>query len=336
MRRVLMAAAALSVLTACSQDRDEAASQQSTASPASERAAPAGDQAAGSAARPPAIAPAPPMAAPTTADSAAAPRAGAAEGAMQADGGTAEATDAPDAPELAYDYRYQLEAPEQRVAGLMRRHERACVLAGSQVCQLLGAETSVDDDSGKTQGELRLRAVPVWIEDFRDGLETDIEEIDGRIVSAATGTDDLTRQLGDSQAHVLRLTNERDRLQRELRAFRGPIAGRLEIERELEAVTAELNSGARDLRSEEARVTMASMTVSYRAREGAVARGDFAPVARAAQGFTGTVMAALGGLMTIVSVLLVPGLVVAAIWGGIVLLRRRRRPAAPPPTTPTV
>ena len=234
----------------------------------------------------------------------------------------------PEAPELAFSYRYALEAPEARVAGLMRRHERACVLAGPRICQLLGAETAVEEDSGKTGGELRLRAVPVWIEDFRDGLETDAADVDGRVLSAATATDDVTRLLGDRQTHVVRLASERERLERQLQAYRGPIDGRLELERELEAVAAELASGARDLQAEEARVVMATLEVTYRAQEAAVARGDFAPVARAARGFTGTVMAALGALLTIASVLLVPG-AVGAVWGAVVLLRRRRRPATP-------
>lgn len=318
MRRVVLAAAAMSVLVACQQERTSPADAETTATqaPADAASASAGRTAESSAA------------APAATDSAAPPSPVTA----RPDGTqVVEAPNAPDAPELAYAYEYAVEAPEERVAGLMRRHERACVLAGPRICQLLGAETRIDEDSGKTGGELRLRAVPVWIEEFRDQLDEDAADIDGRVLSASAATDDLTRQLGDQQAHVVRLEAERERLTRQLRAYRGSIEGRLELERELESVNADLGAGTRDLRGSEAQITMATLQVRYQAEGAAATRGDFAPLSRAASSFTGTVMQALAAVVTIASVLLVPALVVGGIWGAIRFSRRRRRLATPLP-----
>lgn len=311
MRRVLLATAAMCVLAACSQDRTESArteaASRASASVASESTAAAS---AGS-------------------DAAAANREAAAPAQVSAPEDR-EIAQTPEAPELAYSYRYGLEAPEDRVAGLLRRHERACVVAGPQICQLLAAETAIDEDSGKTSGELTLRAVPAWVEDFRDRLEADAAEADGRLTASASSTDDLTRALGDGQAEVARLTNERDRLRRELAAWRGRIEGRLEIERDLDAAELALAAAAREVRGEQARITMSTVQVRYAAAEGAIGRGALAPVASAAGDFTETVMLVLGALIRVASVLLVPGLVIGGIWGGVAWMRRRgRKPASP-------
>ncbi len=305
MRRVLLATAAMCALAACSQDRSETARTETAP------AAPSPAQSESTAAAPTSAADAANRAAPPPAQVAAP------EG--------REIAQAPEAPELAYSYRYGLEAPEDRVAGLLRRHERACVVAGPQICQLMAAETAVDEDSGKTSGELTLRAVPAWVEDFRDRLEADAAEADGRLTTSASSTDDLTRVIGDGQAEIVRLTGERDRLRRELNAWRGGIEGRLEIERDLEAAEAALTSTAQGVRSEQARITMSTVQVRYIAAEGAIGRGAFAPVASAASDFTETVMMVLGALIRVASVLLIPGLVIGGIWAGVAWLRRRGR-----------
>lgn len=312
MKRVLLATAACCVLAACQQ-------QESGRNETANEAAPAAGEASAR------LDAAPSTAAPQSADSARTP-----PPISERPGVGVSEAEAPQVPELAYAYRYALEAPEARVAGLMRRHERACVLAGPLTCQLMGAETAIDEESGKTGGELRLRAVPRWIEEFRDQLDEDAADVEGRVLQAETSTDDLTQSMGDNQAVAVRLRAERDRMRTLLRASRGSLEQRQELERELEDAQARLDEQTRVVGAETARVVMATMSVSYRAAEGAPASGEFAPVAEASRGFMGTVGAMLGGVITLASVLLVPGVIIGGIVGAVVWIKRRvrRRSAA--------
>lgn len=239
---------------------------------------------------------------------------------------------APDVPALAYRYDYAVEAPQDRVAALMRRHERACVAAGPTVCQVLSQNASTDADSGRVAGELVLRAVPRWVEDFRERLGDEVRGADGRVLNSGTATDDLTRELGDRQADVAAAMAERDRLRALLRDFFGSAEERQDLERQADALDARLNDSSRDLRASEAQVTMSVVRVGYRSPEGWVSSEALAPLGWALRNVVAIVSAILAAVITLGAVLLVPGVIGGGLWAA--LRGRRRRTASPPLSRP--
>lgn len=247
---------------------------------------------------------------------------------------SAEATppgDVPDAvlPQLAYAYGVTIEAPADEIAGLAARHEQACIQAGPQVCQVIGSSTqSFGQD--ERQATLELRAGPGWLRTFRNGLARDAETVDGRIADSSTTSEDLTRALIDTEAHLRAKTTLRDRLQTMLATRDGNLQTVLEVERELARVQAEIDSANSTLEMMRARVSMSRLTLTYQSRGVMAPDSATAPLASALNNALGIFMTGLAAIVTILAF----GLPFLIIVGPVAWLslraakRRRERRAA--------
>ena len=233
---------------------------------------------------------------------------------------------------LAYAYTYDLELPAARVKPIMARHQAACEAAGPLVCQVVGAQTAL---SGRdlASGRLELRARPDWLKRFRDGLGAEAQAAGGKLASSATETEDLSRSITDSEAQVRALTTLRDRLQRLLAERPGKLEEVLAVERELARVQGELDATQSGLAVMRTRVATSALTLTYRAEGVAAPDGVGSPLAEAFNGFIGTVLLVLAGLVTLASFLLPLALVAAPIaWWW---LRRRKAKPRPIPRPPS-
>jgi hypothetical protein len=241
---------------------------------------------------------------------------------------------APTTPMLAYSYNYQIQAASDRARALMVRHQQACVAAGPLNCQVISSNQSRTDED-QFNGELQMRAAPQWLDRFRGGLDGDAASVGGRVVSARTDSEDLTRQIVDTDAALRAQTTLRTRLEQLLATRQGELSDLLEVERELARVQTEIDSTQSELAVMRTRVATSTVTMLY-GSQGVLARpGVFQPVTDAVNSSLHLVALSIGILISLVSGLLVPvAVIIAVVW----LIRRiwpglgRRKSAVPAPS----
>ncbi len=234
---------------------------------------------------------------------------------------------------IAYAYRYTLSLPTDQAASLMARHEQACIAAGSTTCQVLGA-TSNQYGRDMLRARLEIRATPAWIARFRQGVGDEAEQAGGRVVSSATESEDLTRQLSDTEARMTALTTLRDRLQQLLATRSGPLEQLLQVERELARVQGELDATRSALEIMRTRVATSRLTIDYQSAGQLAPDSAWRPVSEALSNALATFMTTVGALILILSALLPIALLAAPlIWLGLKWRARRkaRQATVPPP-----
>jgi hypothetical protein len=240
---------------------------------------------------------------------------------------------------LAYTYGVGLEIPSERLSGVMDRHVQVCQAAGPRLCQLIGSNRTGDPES-YMQGYVSFRGEPNWLRTFMGGLETEADEAGGRIVSQTVNSEDLTRQIVDTEARMRALTSLRDRLQELLRSRPGRLADLLEVERELARVQGELDATQSNLAVMRTRVAMSELTLNYQSAPRPVGSDTFEPLRQALAGFLGIIVAGFAAIITIIAAL-IPVAVVAVPLVWLALRWRKRRggrffrhdPPPPPETT---
>lgn len=249
-------------------------------------------------------------------------------------GSPEQAPTVPTGPSLAYVHRYTIETPADRVAGLMARHEQACVSAGPAVCQVIGSSNS-DLGGDAVDGRLELRAAPAFVARFRTGVAEQATAAGGRVAEASTESEDLTRALIDTQARLTAQTTLRDRLQQLLATRSGTLQQLLEVERELARVQGEVEAVQSSLEVMRTRVATSRLDVDYRSRGALAPDSAFRPVADAVRGAVTVFMTTVGLLITALAVILPLALVaVPVVWLVVRLRRRRAKPARPSPVAP--
>jgi hypothetical protein len=239
-------------------------------------------------------------------------------------------------PQVAYTYSFGVQAPAGRIAGLVAAHEKACTAAGPALCEVV--RQSVNQHSvDSVEASLTLRAAPVWFARFRSDLPGQAKAAGGRVLSSGVDSEDLTREIVDTDAALRAKTTLRDRLQTLLATHPGRVSDLLEVERELARVQGEIDAAQSELNVMRGRVAMSEVSLTY-AAEGVLApRGAWMPLRGAVEGFLGTVATSLAVIIMVVGALL-PwlGLAAAAIWLGRKRLARlaRFRTKATPATKP--
>jgi Domain of unknown function (DUF4349) len=224
---------------------------------------------------------------------------------------------------LAYSYSRGLEIPSQRLAGVMDLHVQACQSAGPRVCQLIGSNRTGDPES-YMEGYVSLRAEPMWLRAFIAGLAAQADEAGGRIVAENVSSEDLTRQIVDTEARLRAQTALRDRLQQLLRSRPGRLSDLLEVERELARVQGEIDAVQSSLAVMRTRVAMSELTIQYRSAPRPVGSDTFEPLRQAFANFLGIIVAGFAAIITIVAAL-IPFAIVLVPLGWLLLRWRKRR-----------
>lgn len=298
MKSIVMAAALVLALAGCSRDMSQSAPA------ATEAMAPVADYAA----------------APQTQDA----RASGEVVASDAPAGGAQAaqdTPVPGAPMLAYIYAVGLEIPARGLRPMMSAHEQACRTAGPRVCQVISSSINAQGDDS-VYGNITLRAEPRWLETFRNGLEGQAKSAGGRLREQSVSSEDLTRQIVDTSAHLNARKVLRDRLQQILRTRPGKLSELLETERELARVQGEIDSAESQLAVMRERVNMSLLNLNYASKPTAVTGGAFEPVSDALTEFFSIVMQGIGAIIRLIAIAIPVGLVVVPL--GWLFLRWRR------------
>lgn len=222
---------------------------------------------------------------------------------------------------LAYTYALGLEIPSERLTGVMDRHIQACQAAGPRVCQLITSNRSGSPDSDMN-GFVSLRAEPNWLNTFKAGIAQQADDAGGRVDSENTTSEDLTRQIVDTEARLRAQTTLRDRLQELLRTSRGRLSDLLEVERELARVQGEIDSVQSQLAVMRTRVSMSELTLSYHSSPRSVGSDTFQPLREALASFLGIIVGGFAAIIVIIAGLIPFAIVlIPAIW---LLLRWRK------------
>jgi hypothetical protein len=224
---------------------------------------------------------------------------------------------------LAYAYQIGLEIPSARLGNVMDGHVRACQGAGPRLCQLVGASVGGDPDSAM-QGNVQIRGEPNWLAAFMAGIRAQASAAGGRVLSQATTTEDLTRSIVDTEAHLRAETALRDRLQQLLQSRPGRLSDLLEVERELARVQGEIDATQSNLAVMRTRVDMSELTISYQSAPRSVGSDTFEPLRQALAGFLGIIVIGFAAIITLIAGLLPFVIVIVPIVWGVLVWRRRR------------
>lgn len=232
---------------------------------------------------------------------------------------------------LAYTYSYDLIAPAKALPDLLAQDQKACADAGPQTCQVVGSSMT-QGDGDHVSAKLTIQATPNWLAGFRGRLAGEVKAVGGRLANSTVESEDLTRQIVDTEAAVRSRTVLRDRLQAILATRPGKLSDLLDVEKELARVQGELDATQSELAVMRARVATSTLTLNYNSSASLLGpRGAWAPLAEALRGSAGALATTLGLMVTLV-VVLAPW---AAAAGIAFLIARRfwprkQRPATPP------
>ena len=161
---------------------------------------------------------------------------------------------------LAYTYGLRLQLPGDRLVGVMDRHVAACRDAGLRVCQLVSSRRD-GDPADTVFGTVSLRAEPRWLQQFMQTVQGDARNASGRVTAQWTTTEDLTREIVDTEATLKAKRALRDRLQQLLATRPGKLSDLLEVESELARVQGEIDSTESNLTAMRTRVMMSALTM---------------------------------------------------------------------------
>ncbi len=225
------------------------------------------------------------------------------------------------APMMAYSYAYGVEAAPSHIRGLEAKHEQACAAAGPAVCVVVGSQIT-EQGRDQVEAKLTLRAVPAWLAAFKAGLAKDADDAGGRVTRAEVASEDLSRQIVDTEATLKAKTTLRDRLQDILATRPGKVSDLLEVETSLSDVQGQIDTTTSELAMMRQRVTTSELEVNYDSAGVLAPQGVFAPLGRAFSGFLGTVVQALAAMVSLVA-WLGPWILVL---GGLIWLFRKRLP----------
>lgn len=223
-------------------------------------------------------------------------------------------------PKLAYEYGFSYRLPSPDISALMRRHADACEQQGPMSCRVIGMELTGDRTREDLRGTLQLAVAAGQARALGALIEDEAEDAGAEQLAANITSDEVSKQIVDTQARIRSREQLRDRLMEVLRTRKGSVQELVEAERSVAAVNEEIDQAKSWLAETRGRVAFSRVNLDY--TSGAAPANDFiSPIEGAlgsVGGILGTIVAALIVLLAIV--LPVGGIAAAAMW-----LRRRLR-----------
>lgn len=212
-------------------------------------------------------------------------------------------------PKLAYNYDYLWRMPAAEIGPLQRRHASLCEQAGPTSCQILAMNKS-GEEADEVRGTLQMAVASNQARAFGALLEDESEDAGAEQVSAEITSDELSKQMVDTEARLEARTQLRDRLMDVLKTRKGTVAELVEAERSVARVNEEIDQAKSWLKEMEGRVAYSRVTVRY--ETGTPVSTDFlAPVAGAV-GSLGTIFGYLVALLILIGSVALP--VGGIIW----------------------
>lgn len=187
-------------------------------------------------------------------------------------------------PKLAYAYALTYLLPGDKIAATQDAHRDLCEEMGPARCQLLALERGIGNEQSNN-ASLKLRVASSEARRFQILLEHDVTEAGGRTENAKIATDEVSKQIVDTQARVRQRELLVSRLTEALRTRNGTPADLLAAERSVTQAQEELDQAKSWLGELQGRVAMSEFDIRYGAiAPSATTEGVGAQLGEAAQG----------------------------------------------------
>ena len=219
-------------------------------------------------------------------------------------------------PQLAYVYDYRWRLPGAEIGALQRRHASQCEQQGPTICQIIGM-TKTGEDEGEVTGKLEMAVATRQARAFGALLEDEAQDAGAEQIAAEITSEELSKQLVDTEARLRARTQLRDRLQEVLRTRKGSVKELVEAERGVAAVNEEIDQAKSWLREMEGRVAFSRVTVHY--ETGTPVTSDFLGPVTGALGSLGTIFGYMAALLILIGAVALP--VGGIVWAGRALSR---------------
>jgi len=231
-------------------------------------------------------------------------------------------------PKLTYSYALSYLLPSDKIAATQDAHRDLCEEMGPARCQLIGLERGIGD-AETNRAMLKLRVATAEARRFQILLDHGVTEAGGRTENARIATDEVSKQIVDTEARIRQRELLVSRLTEALRTRNGKPTDLVAAERSVTEAQEELDRARSWLGELKGRVAMSEFDIRYGAiAPSASAQGLGARLGEAAQGSGAVFLIGLDALLSLLIYLLpwllLLGLPVLALR----MLRKRRPPAA--------
>ena len=220
-------------------------------------------------------------------------------------------------PKLAYVYDFTYRLAGEEIGPLQRRHADLCEQQGPASCRILGMSKSGNDGEAVT-GQLQMAVATKHARAFGALLEDVAVEAGAEQLSADIASEELSKQIVDTEAHLAARTELRDRLMEVLRTRKGTVSELVEAERSVAQVNEEIDQARGWLREMQGRVAYSTVTVRY--ETASPVGGDFLSPIQGAIGSLGSVAGFVIAALLLMGAAALP--VIAVVLGGRALARR--------------
>lgn len=230
-------------------------------------------------------------------------------------------------PQLAYSYSLAYLLPSDSISTVQDQHRVLCEEMGSARCQLLALERGVGTDRGG-EALLKMRVASAEARRFQILLDHDVAEAGGRTENAKIATEEVSKQIIDTEARIRQRELLVARLTEALRTRAGTPSELVAAERSVTEAQEELDRARSWLGERKGRVAMSEFDIRYAAiAPSATARGLGVRLGEAAQGSGAVFLMGLDALLSLLIYLLPWLLLLALPVLALRTLRKRREPA---------
>lgn len=229
-------------------------------------------------------------------------------------------------PRIAYSYGYAFRLPASAVATVQERHLELCRSLGAARCRVVGLHRGTGED-GAAAASLELQVAAAIADPFGRRLVALAAGAGGEAIERTVSTEDLSRQMVDSEARIRTREVLIRRLTWLLETRSGNIQQAVEAERAINTAQEELEAARAWLADMRSRVAMSDLSIEYRVTAAASpeARG---PLARSVANVGDLFVESVAALVLVVGALL-PWLALLGLVFLAVRAIRRRGEAAP-------
>jgi len=231
-------------------------------------------------------------------------------------------------PQIAYSYRYGFDVPSGAIAKVQDAHVALCDRLGIVRCRVVEMQRSSADEGG-ARGSLKLQVDAGIARAFGGALAKAVEGAGGGLSDSSTTSEDLSKQIVDTEARLRSKEALTGRLMQLLQTRNGSVAELVEAERKVAEVQEEIDAARSWLAEMRGRVSMSAIDIDY---DGGAGGSFVQPIREAFGDIGGLIGTSIGALILFVAGAIPWALLIAAIvWAIRRIVRRRRARAVPAP-----